>query len=283
MSKLVLYTDGGSRGNPGQAGIGFSILDEEEREELLFGSSYIGEASNNVAEYRALIWGLENARAYKAQAISVRADSELMIKQINGEYQVKNAGLKPLYTRVMNLLSHFDEVSFTHVIRSLNKRADELANIAMDTQEDSGSFLVENMDETLFAFHAYEDKKVEKKSHVKERMMFQVTIQEDISFYKTPSMHHDWKVNFTVRADEDVDMKLLSTKHLRPILVDILSSYQEKDVTEHPDFKGKKFSLEYLAREIYNKLEADERLASLVLESTSVIMSKGTIITYSRA
>ncbi len=97
MSRAVLRSDGGARGNPGPAGAGFVI--EVDGSVACMAGRFLGEATNNVAEYEALIWGLENVRALGYSEVSVFADSELLVKQINGLYKVKNAGLKPLFVR----------------------------------------------------------------------------------------------------------------------------------------------------------------------------------------
>ena len=125
-----LNTDGGSRGNPGVAGIGISLA--KDGEERVGAGCFIGTATNNHAEYCALIWGLENALALGVRELAVQADSELMVKQMNGAYRVKNPDLKALYARAQRLAARFEAVSFAHVRRERNKRADALANEAMD-------------------------------------------------------------------------------------------------------------------------------------------------------
>lgn len=158
--ELIVNTDGGSRGNPGVAGIGYVIRTPEQdrawqeglsEKALSYGGAYIGETTNNIAEYRALLWGLSNARALAARAVVVRADSELMIKQLKGEYKVKNEGLKPLYQEAMALLSGFGRVTLEHVYRASNKRADELANQGMDELATVGAYHVPPQGVDLFS------------------------------------------------------------------------------------------------------------------------------------
>jgi len=125
----VVYSDGASRGNPGPAALGAVVIDPSgkvraERSEA------IGVTTNNVAEYRGLIAGLEAALALGARRLEVRMDSELLVKQATGLYRVKHPGLIPLAHRAAQLRSQFEEVSFRHVRRELNKRADSLANRA---------------------------------------------------------------------------------------------------------------------------------------------------------
>lgn len=141
MSRAVIHTDGGSRGNPGPAGIGFTI--EVDGTVVCRGGAYIGETTNNVAEYSALVWALENARSMGISAVDVRADSELLVKQIKGIYRVKNEGLKPLFADTMSLLKSFSTFTVTHVRREFNKAADALANEAMDARGLIGDYLCE--------------------------------------------------------------------------------------------------------------------------------------------
>lgn len=128
---LVLYTDGASRGNPGRSAIGAVLYDESD-EVVATVSEVIGEATNNVAEYQAVIAGLETAVKLGAEEVELRSDSLLLVRQLTGEYKVKAAGLKPLHARVRALLSEFDGYRITHVPRELNEVADALANAALD-------------------------------------------------------------------------------------------------------------------------------------------------------
>jgi ribonuclease HI len=137
MTRAVLRSDGGARGNPGPAGAGFVI--EVDGEVVCRGGRYLGECTNNVAEYEALIWGLENVVALGYREVSAFADSELLVKQINGQYRVKNHGLKPLFMRALALLRGFDGFEVAHVRREQNKLADQLANEAMDQRATVGS------------------------------------------------------------------------------------------------------------------------------------------------
>ncbi|MFC1827034.1 ribonuclease HI family protein [Thermodesulfobacteriota bacterium] len=133
---LQLFTDGASRGNPGEAGAGIAILDEEGNE-LVGTGQYLGQCTNNEAEYRALLFGLEKCGEFGRGKIKVHLDSELIVKQIRGEYRVKHPNLKPLFLEVMQKLSDFASFSITHVRREKNSRADELANYAIDNHFNS--------------------------------------------------------------------------------------------------------------------------------------------------
>lgn len=128
---LQLFSDGASRGNPGEAGAGIAILDEEGNE-LVGTGQYLGQCTNNEAEYRALLFGLAKCGEFGRGKIKIHLDSELIVKQIRGEYRVKHPNLKPLFQETMQKLSDFASFSITHVRREKNSRADELANQAID-------------------------------------------------------------------------------------------------------------------------------------------------------
>mgnify|MGYP001803713667 CR=1 FL=1 len=133
MSHYSLFTDGASRGNPGLAGAG-AVLYSEEGKVVGEWHEFLGtELTNNVAEYRALLFGLKKSIEH-TQSIEVFCDSELIVKQINGVYRVKNETLRPLYLEVRNALSLFESARVSHVMRAKNKVADGLANKAIDTR-----------------------------------------------------------------------------------------------------------------------------------------------------
>lgn len=127
-----LYVDGGARGNPGPAGIGAVLFDEDGHkiDEL---ASFIGEATNNVAEYRAMIAGLEMAIDLGVRRLMVYSDSELMVRQLKGSYKVKNEGLKPFHQQAKSLLSQLDEYELNSIPREKNADADRLVNAALDS------------------------------------------------------------------------------------------------------------------------------------------------------
>ena len=129
--KAKLWTDGGARGNPGPAAYGF-VLQGEDGEQLDARGEYIGHATNNVAEYSALIAGLEAAIALGVTELAVVSDSELMVKQMRGEYKVKNEALKELQGAAATLARRLGRVTYTAVRRESNKLADQLVNDALD-------------------------------------------------------------------------------------------------------------------------------------------------------
>ncbi len=130
MMELTIYTDGASRNNPGEAGAGVHILRDGQPADGI--ARYLGVTTNNIAEYTAAILGLEYAVRSGASAVKLFADSELMVKQINGQYKVKNEGLKPLHAKVKELISRLGSVEVQYIRRELNKEADALANRAID-------------------------------------------------------------------------------------------------------------------------------------------------------
>ena len=129
--KVVVNVDGGSRGNPGPAAVA-AVATSAGGEALGERNAYIGETTNNVAEYRALLLGLELARELGASEVEVINDSELVARQIGGEYKVKHAGLKPLFLEAMRTLRSFDKWAVRSVRREHNERADELVNEVLD-------------------------------------------------------------------------------------------------------------------------------------------------------
>jgi ribonuclease HI len=129
---LVVHFDGGSRGNPGPAGIGVTVCDEEGTP-LYELAEFLGRCTNNVAEYTGLLRGLSAAKSLGAAKLLVHSDSELLVRQINGIYKVKSPDLKPLYQNAVALINAIGNVKVGHVYREGNTRADELANMAMDS------------------------------------------------------------------------------------------------------------------------------------------------------
>lgn len=129
--KVVMYSDGGSRGNPGEAGIGI-YFEDSMGNPIKEVSQFIGNQTNNIAEYKALSRGLEVALDMGVTDITCLLDSELVVKQIKGEYKVKNEGIIPMHNMIMPLIKKFQHFEIQHIRRELNKKADALANNAMD-------------------------------------------------------------------------------------------------------------------------------------------------------
>ncbi len=138
METIIAYTDGGARGNPGPAGIGIQIQDSQGKV-LKEVSKFLGNATNNFAEYNGVLIALQTLKAMfgrstKDMHVEIRLDSELVKKQLNAEYQIKEPGLVPYFIEIHNLrVSNFPHITFTHIPREKNKEADRLANEAMDS------------------------------------------------------------------------------------------------------------------------------------------------------
>ncbi|MBI2168847.1 MAG: ribonuclease HI family protein [Actinobacteria bacterium] len=135
--RLIVFADGGARGNPGPAAIGAVVVDPSTEPPNIVAtvSEAIGVATNNVAEYRAVIAGLEAAAEAGARSVELRADSQLVIRHLDGSYRVKNPGLRVLYDEAVGLLARFADVRLVHVPREQNTDADALVNAALDAAE----------------------------------------------------------------------------------------------------------------------------------------------------
>jgi len=132
MADFVLFTDGGARGNPGPGAAGV-ILENTSGKIVREARKYLGECTNNEAEYSALIIGLKIANEASAKDIVCCLDSELLVRQLNGIYKVKSLNLKPFYEKVKTLEKSFDKVVYSHIARSRNSRADKLVNEVLDS------------------------------------------------------------------------------------------------------------------------------------------------------
>ena len=139
-NRLIIYTDGGARGNPGPAAIGVVIDDSSTNSgQAKSYSEAIGNTTNNVAEYQAVIFALKKAKALlgadiaKKTELEIRSDSELLVSQVKGEYKIKNKELQPLFVEVWNKMQNFKKVNFVLIPREKNKEADALVNRALDT------------------------------------------------------------------------------------------------------------------------------------------------------
>jgi len=132
MKNIYINCDGASRGNPGKAAIGIQIKGEDKKTVLKQHSEYVGRVTNNVAEYLAVLKSLDLAKRFTNQNVFVYSDSELVVRQLTGKYQVKNKNLKEIFNQVQKLQNSFQKVVFTHVRREYNVIADQLANESLD-------------------------------------------------------------------------------------------------------------------------------------------------------
>lgn len=131
--EYFLFTDGGSRGNPGNSAAGCFIFDSKNKLIDVHGE-YLGKSTNNSAEYNALILGLKLAKKNKIDKLKCHLDSELIVKQINGQYKVNHEDMKKLYSEVQKLILNFDAIEFVHVPRKENKFADKMVNLILDSK-----------------------------------------------------------------------------------------------------------------------------------------------------
>ena len=131
MTKLVINTDGGSRGNPGPAAIGVILKSTKEMTKI---GKYIGRTTNNVAEYSALIEALKAAKGLKATELECLLDSELVVKQLNGQYRLENPKIQQFFIEIWNLKFDFKSIKFKHIPRERNREADRLVNKALDAE-----------------------------------------------------------------------------------------------------------------------------------------------------
>ena len=130
--RLLIHTDGAARGNPGPAGAGAALRDAADGSLVSELAIFLGERTNNYAEWTAVALALEEAKLLGASRVDLRMDSELVARQISGIYRVKHPDLKPIHAQVMALLAGFDGYTVGHVPRELNKEADRLSNVAID-------------------------------------------------------------------------------------------------------------------------------------------------------
>jgi len=269
--RATIHTDGGSRGNPGPAGIGF-VIQSVSGDILAEGSESIGEATNNVAEYEALLRALAKARALELPAIDIYMDSELVVRQIQGTYRVKDLKLQPLYSNVMDLLKEFEEWSMSHVRREQNSAADALVNAALDG---------------VVPCRAVDKCQVEAVSVSKGKYELTVRAHFDaahaLSGYpgECSELHgHTWDVEVKVEGDEldeigiVYDFKLLK-KDLRAVLDPLDHAF----LNEIPPFDAVNPTAENLAQEIYTALR-DRMSPSVQVTEVAVWESPEAKITF---
>lgn len=133
MQKIIIYTDGGARGNPGPAGVGVVITDEQGKKIGEY-SKYIGIATNNQAEYQGVVLALQKAKTLKAKKIDCYLDSQLVAEQLSRKFKIKDKNLGSLFVKIWNLSLDFEKINFYHIPRERNKEADRLVNKAINTR-----------------------------------------------------------------------------------------------------------------------------------------------------
>lgn len=136
MPTCIIHIDGGSRGNPGPAGVGVMLQWDDQDAPFHEAGYFLGEATNNFAEYQGLLKALDVAFAAEARTLEINSDSQLLVRQLLGQYRVKSPNIKPLYQQAVDSLKRFEQWNINHIYRDKNKRADQLANMAMDAIDD---------------------------------------------------------------------------------------------------------------------------------------------------
>ena len=134
LNRAIIYTDGGSRGNPGPSAIGIAVVDANGKIFKEY-SRYLGEATNNQAEYQAVIFALQKAKQLKIKEVEIRTDSELIGRQLLGKYKIKDQDLQPLFIKAWNLRLDYDKVDIKIIPREQNKKADLLVNQELDNKK----------------------------------------------------------------------------------------------------------------------------------------------------
>ncbi|HEY55509.1 MAG TPA: ribonuclease HI family protein [Dehalococcoidia bacterium] len=217
--RVVIYSDGASSGNPGPAAIG-AVLKDGQGKFLARISQRIGEATNNQAEYRAIIAALEKAIGLGAEEVDIKSDSELVVKQIQGSYRVKKATLRPLYQRVVQLIGSFATFSITHIPRQQNREADNLAKKALDlvahlppaegyrltvklnqtSEEESDIAYLHKLIDTLRDFPG------------EDEVSLRVTNEENVIILRLPNIHVDYCLELRKRLVGIVGKKRLKVE-----------------------------------------------------------------------
>jgi queuosine biosynthesis protein QueD len=244
MPPYVLWADGASRGNPGPAATGFVLLDPEGSEVAAEGA-FLGTATNNVAEYEAVLAGLRAARDVGTSSLEVRLDSELVVRQLNGQYKVKNEKLQPLHRAASEILATFESVTVSHVPRAQNERADALANEAID--EATGVGDDESDEAGSMAPGTYE-----------LRVSAHFDAAHALKGYpgECRELHgHTWEVEVTVAGTVLDDVGIVyDFKRLKSDVGAVLQAYDHGYLNEVPPFDEVNPTAENLAREIYDAL-----------------------------
>ena len=280
MSKVILHTDGGSRGNPGPSGIGFSICDADNNE-VYYGSAYIGNKTNNQAEYEALIWGLRNVEALlHVDALEVIADSELVIKQLIGDYSVKDAKLKELHDYAMLLLENIGNYTLTHVKRSYNKRADELANLAMDSKKTAGNFLLALKPEVI-NLTKDSSASTQEESLKKTISNYNLCVTKPLSFTKAPNHHMCWQVELKLSSStKNESGKVFDAIELSEVLEELLLPFNEKCTDNMPYFNTHHMSAENFAEYLYEAARNHPKLQLMHVKCVNIHMFEGAYLGY---
>jgi queuosine biosynthesis protein QueD len=249
MARHVLWADGASRGNPGPAGAAYVLVDPAGGQVAADGR-YLGTVTNNVAEYEAVVAGLAAAKDLGVSELEVRLDSELVVRQLNGEYRVKDEKLQPLHREAARLLSSFDSTAVAHVPREENRAADALANEAIDAEVGTRARDARAArDEAEGAGESYE---------LRVGMHFDAAHALHGYPGECRELHgHTWEVEVTVVGSELDDVGIVyDFKRLMSDVEHVLGPYDHNFLNEVPPFDRLNPTAEHLAREIFDALSA---------------------------
>lgn len=277
-TSAILRTDGGARGNPGPAAAAF-VLETPAGEVLCSAGRFLGDATNNVAEYEAVIWGLEIASARGVESLTLLCDSELVVRQLLGTYRVKNAGLRPLHDRAMRLLETFVSADIRHVRREQNAAADALVNEALDVRGQVGDAVSAcgspQSQPSLFDGDttASPDGKETGQSHAAQGVrrqggdgVYELTVRGHFDAAhalrgypgECRELHgHTWDIEVTVEGAALDDIGIVyDFKTLKDDLSQVLAAYDHAYLNEVPPFDEISPTAENLARVLYESLVA---------------------------
>jgi len=275
-----ISTDGGSRGNPGPAGAGV-VIAAPNGTIAASGGAFLGHTTNNVAEYEALLWGMRAALALGARKAVLRADSELVVKQLRGEYRVKNEGLKPLFLQAQALRRRFDVIEFEHVRRAQNAAADALANEAMDVGSTVGDAPQPPRSAEVQLTGSFND---DRGRHMYD-LMIRAHFDAAHALVGYPGeccrLHgHTWDVEVVVRGSQLDEVGIVyDFKQLKLDLAAVIEPLDHAYLNDVPPFDKMNATAENLSRFLFEQLSARVGEAVRVVE-VSVWESPIARITY---
>ncbi len=259
---LFLYIDGAARGNPGPAGIGLVLFDEEEREIESY-NEFIGVKTNNFAEYTALKIGLEKAKKYKPLKLTIFSDSELLVSHLTGKYKVRSSNLLKIFQEVKEKIKDFNQVKIKNISREENFRADKLANQAIDNH------LNRNEKEGIFELTV--------KSHFDAAHFLRGYPGECSKLHG-----HTWEVEVTIGGRKLNEIEILyDFRDLKQELKKLLNKFDHKYLNEIPPFDNISPTGENLARQLFYEIEA-LLPSGIFLKEVSVWESPEAKVTYHR-
>lgn len=260
MDRLVIYIDGASRNNPGPAAIGGVIIGPDNNELERY-SAFLGEKTNNQAEYLSLIEALKRAKKYKPRFVEVRSDSELIVKQLKGEYKVRDPQLRKLHEKALELAGEFEGFSIVHIPRTENEMADRLCNLALDAA-------------------------LKKREKVKGIFTVTATGKFDCAHFlpeyegKCGQLHgHTYKVEVTVFGSSLKQGILIDLVELKKILASSLENFDHKYLNELDWFNEKPPTAENIAL-VLAELIAQKLPPGIGIYSIKVFESENAFITY---